>query len=234
MRDTQGQLCATVADVMFCFDCIGELRALRATSKDKGNGGLLPLEGILDVRDVANRAGKGGVMEVPDVRRLVQTLPLLLLLSDALSQPAVKEMCPTLQQRWREGGGANLRGSVMQPFRNVLDSRGFLSAETFGQLAKLRQKVEEISRQLAGARAGGGSKLLCEELDEAERSLNLAEHQILRGITERFAKHAAQVSASVEAAAVVDAMCARFVTCVCVNVCVYWRVGPRDDMGAWV
>jgi hypothetical protein len=232
MRDTQGQLCATVTDVLFCFDCIGELRALRATSKDKGNEGLLPLEGILDVRDVANRAGKGGVMEVPDVRRLVQTLPLLLLLSDALSQPAVKEMCPTLHQRWRERGGGNLRGSVMQPFRNVLDSRGFLSAETFGQLAKLRQKVEEISRQLAGA--GGGSKLLCEELDEAERSLNLAEHQILRGITERFAKHAAQVSASVEAAAVVDSMCARFVTCVCVNVCVYWRVGPRDDMGAWV
>ena len=98
MRHSQAQLCHTLEDVMFCFDCIGELRALRATRGEKGQGRLLPLEGILDVRDVAMRAGKGGVMEVADVRRLVQTLPLLLNLSAALSQLEVAKMCPTLQR----------------------------------------------------------------------------------------------------------------------------------------
>lgn len=112
--------------------------------------------------------------------------------------------------------GTRLSPSVLRPFKNALDSKGQLSAESYAELGKLRGKVAELSRQVSeygrkgrGAMRGGGEYVLLEELDEAERRLRLAEHQILRGLTEQYAKHAASVVQAVAAAAVVDVMCAR-------------------------
>jgi hypothetical protein len=81
MRDSNKQLCHAVSDVRNSFDCIGELRALRMslgaraltsmreqTPTDSGiprqahgSREVLPLDGILDVRQVSARAAKGGV-----------------------------------------------------------------------------------------------------------------------------------------------------------------------------
>ena len=86
MCDSDKQLCHTVSDVRDSFDCIGELRALRMSLGARGRismreqaatdscsdwrGGIsrqahgsrevLPLDGILDVRQVSARAAKGG------------------------------------------------------------------------------------------------------------------------------------------------------------------------------
>jgi hypothetical protein len=165
MRDSGSQVCQNVTDVMFVYNCIGELRSLRASRVSLGtvnawdtrefpaqNSGrqrgevdsradeLLPLEGILDVSSIASRAAKGGVLEVPDVQRLCQTLPLLLLLGNALAHPAVDRLCPTIKHLWKSRGGGKLRSSVMAPFKHALDDQGQLNAETFAQIAKLRSR----------------------------------------------------------------------------------------------
>ena len=165
MRDSGSQVCQNVADVMFVYNCIGELRSLRASRVSLGtvnawdttelpaqNSGrkrgevdsradeVLPLEGILDVSSISSRAAKGGVFEVPDVQRLCQTLPLLLLLGNALAHPAVDRLCPTIKHLWKSRGGGKLRSSVMAPFKHALDDQGQLNAETFSQIAKLRSR----------------------------------------------------------------------------------------------
>jgi hypothetical protein len=162
MCDPRSQVCQNVADVMFAHDCIGELRSLRASRLALGVGaawgdvsgaGLMPLEGILDVSEVAARTAKGGVLEVSDVQRLLQTLPVMLLLADFLSHPTACNTCPTIHRlveilkrqlpiarstivmtfenfwQWKSNGGGLLSSAVTTPLKNALDRQGQLRCD---------------------------------------------------------------------------------------------------------
>ena len=188
----------------------GLLHLRGADLADAGGGGqgLLPLVGILDVREAACRAEKGGVLALSEVRQLVHTLPVLLALRDFLAHPSVLQLCPTVVGLWDKKGGSSLGPAVASAFANVLNHQGQLCAERFPQLAPLRQRVSDVVALLdrrgaqSGALAGG-------EWEEAQRALNLAEHSVLRDLTGSFRRHAGGVVCGVEAAAAVDVLAAR-------------------------
>ena len=188
----------------------GLLHLRGADLADAGGGGqgLLPLVGILDVREAACRAEKGGVLALSEVRQLVHTLPVLLALRDFLAHPSVLQLCPTVVGLWDKKGGSSLGPAVASAFANVLNHQGQLCAERFPQLAPLRQRVSDVVALLDGTGAQSGA-LVRGEWEEAERALNLAEHSVLRDLTGAFRRHAGGVVCGVEAAAAVDVLAAR-------------------------
>ncbi len=163
-RAAVGQLAfeTDTARIAALLDEVGEVLAL------EGDGAWIPVGEVADVREPAGRAGRGAVLEGPELRLTGRTLEALDRLADHLL--SAEADIPRLRAT---AGGLSVDRGVTAALVAAFDEQGQLSARTYPELGALRQRIADTHAAIRAT------------LEEMVRSDDLADALQDRFVTQR-------------------------------------------------